>query len=135
METIERGTSLCNITPRGNNVLIKMNFRASILSLNTGKYDAEKDANEEVKFTVAGIGPNVKDLVLGEEILFKPMAAYEDVPVEGNHNSIKELTEVYKAMKPSEIQMLLRDGKNKVDVVQYGMFPEFQIQGHIEHTI
>lgn len=133
MTTNERGKSLCNIVPRNNNVLLKIEFKSSILSLNTGKYDAEKDAGETVKFTVAGIGPEVKDLSLGEEVVFSIDRVYTDIPVSGNKQSIKELTALYRAMKPSEIQELLKSGQNKVDVIQYGMFPEFQINAHIDN--
>lgn len=133
METNVRGTSLCNIVPRNNNVLIKMVFKASIMALASGKPD--KNDEEKITYTVAGIGPLVKDLTLGEEILFKLHQEYDDVQVEGNKQSIKHLTKLYSEMKPADLNSLMRSGNNKALVVQYGMFPEFQIPGHIEKEV
>lgn len=131
METNERGKSICNIIPRNNNVLLKIVFRASIMALSSGKPD--KNDEEKVTYIVAGIGPLVKDLDLGEEIIFKIHQEYDDIQVEGNKQSIKHLTKLYQEMKPADLNSLMRSGENKVTVIQYGMFPEFQIPAHIEN--
>lgn len=130
MDANECGISSVNIVPRGNNVLLRMNFKASILALSSGK--PEENSNEKVIFTVAGFGPLVKDLVLGEEVLFKLHAAYDDIPVKGNNQSIKDLTDFYGKLPKGEVSKMVMAGNNKADAIQYGMFPEFQIVGHIK---
>jgi hypothetical protein len=126
MTTTERGKSNVNVTPRGNNVLVKMEFLESVLNLYTGKPSKASDA--KVTFTVEGIGPNVSDLELGEEVMME-LVEYSDIPVEGNHNGIKTLLDIYPKMKNNEIQELMKDSKTaKVLVRQYGIFPEFQIK-------
>ena len=137
METIERGKSLVNIIPRNNEVLVKMEFNVSILALTSGKPN-ESDSDEKVTYTIAGKGPLVKDLELEEEVLMKVLpGGYDDVPVKGNMRSIRELTKFYdissKNITRTELTQLMSNSEtNKVTVVQYGMFPEFQIKGHIE---
>jgi len=130
MENSERGKSLVNVIPRGNNVLLRMNFKASILALASGK--PEEKSDEKVTYIVAGIGPLVKDLILGEEINFKIAQEYVDIPVKGNERSIKSLIDFYRSMPKKDLTALLETGDNKADVVQYGIFPEFQILAHIE---
>lgn len=137
METIERGKSLVNIVPRNNEVLIKMEFKVSLLALTSGKPN-ESDSNERVTYIVAGKGPLVKDLELEEEVLMKVLpGGYDDVPVKENMRSIRELTNFYdinsKNITRTELtQLMSKPETNKVNVIQYGMFPEFQIKGHIE---
>lgn len=128
-----RGTALegVNIIPRGNNVLLKMEYDESILALRSGN-KPESTGEEKVTFTVAGMGPLVNDLTLGEEVLFSISGEYVDVPVKNNHNSIRSLKKFYSEMKASEHTELMASGNNKAHVIQYGMFPEFQIKGHIE---
>ena len=129
MENNERGTSLVHIVPRGNNVLIRIEFKASILALASGK--PEQDSNEKVTFIVAGIGPLVKDLVLGESVLMKITEAYDDIIVEGNDRSIKVVSEFYRTMDSKEKADLLKGGVTKCDIIQYGIFPEFIIIAHL----
>jgi hypothetical protein len=132
----ERGKSLVNIVPRNNEVLIKMEFKVSLLELSAGKPSEEGSANERVTYSVAGIGPLVKDLTIGEEVLMKLTGSYDDVPVKDNVRSIRELTKFYtdpKSISKTEFMKLLSDpSTSKVDVIQYGLFPEFQIKAHIE---
>ena len=122
----ERGKSEVNVIPRGNNVLVKMEFKESIINIRSGK---PSKANEsKVTFTVVGIGPNVKDLEIGEEVIME-LVEYADIPVEGNSNGIKTLLELYRTMSPSDYEKLLKDPENnKVLVRQYGIFPEYQIK-------
>lgn len=130
MENNEKGKSLVNVIPRNNNILIRIEFKASILALSTGKPSAE-DSNAITKFYVAGYGPLVKDLVLNEEVFMK-LPEYQSVDVIGNNNSIRVLSSFYKAMKQSELAQILSSKDNKVDVVEYAMFPEYIATGHIE---
>ena len=129
MENNDRGSSLVNVVPRGNNVLVRIEFKASILALASGK--PEENSNEKVTFIVAGIGPLVKDLTLSESVLMKISEAYDDVQVDGNERSIKKVTEIYRTMNKSELSQLLTDGDTKADIVQYGLFPEFVIKAHL----
>lgn len=126
----ERGKSTVNVVPRGNNVLVKMSFKESILGIRSGK--PSKASEAKVTFTIVGIGPYVKDLEIGEEVIMELME-YADVPVEGNFNGIKNLIDVYRKMDNSEFQKLLESSEtNKVDIIQYGLFPEFQIKAVIK---
>lgn len=130
MMTTERGKSNVNIIPRGNNVLVKMEFLESILNLYTGKPSKASDA--KVTFTVEGIGPNVPDLEIGEEVIME-LVEYSDIPVESNHNGIKTLLEIYPKMKNEEIRELMKDPATaKVLVRQYGIFPEYQIKSIVK---
>jgi len=131
MESNERGQSLVNIVPRNNNVLIKMEFVASVFAISSGKPSNEEN-NMKVKYSIAGFGPLVKDLTLGEEVLMK-MGEYERVNVKGNNNSLESLKALYDTMKKSELNDLISSKEyNKANVIQYGIFPEFQIRAHIE---
>ena len=130
----ECGKSLTNIVPRNNEVLIKMSFKESLFNIVTGK--PNKDSDEKVTYTVAGFGPLVKDLELGEEVIMKIVTQYDDVPIKGNTKCIRELIKFYapesKNVTRAELTALQADPKtNKIDVVQYGMFPDFQIKAHI----
>ena len=126
----ERGKSIVNVIPRGNNVLVKMTFKESILGIRSGK--PSKASEAKVTFTIVGIGPQVKDLEIGEEVIMELME-YADVPVEGNYNGIKNLLETYRKMSNQEFQTLLEsDQTNKVDVIQYGLFSEFQIKAVVK---
>ena len=132
MEANERGTALegINIIPRGNNVLIKMSFNESVMAIHSNKPTKEND--EYVTFTVVAIGPLVKDLKLGEEVLFTiPRDGYTDVPIKGNLRGIRELHKFYTKLSRQEYTELLAGGDSKVDVHQYGMFPEYLVTGHI----
>lgn len=120
------GKSLVTVVPRNNNVLVKMEFEVSVMALTSGKKDSLDD---EVSFSVAGIGPMVNDLTLGEKIILQIQQNYEVVEVPGNERSIIKLTDFYRKLKPAELTAAIKDTP-KVGVVQYGMFPEFQIKGH-----
>ena len=129
MENNEIGKSLVNVVPRNNNILVKIKFKASILALSTGKPSAE-DSKAITKFYIAGIGPLVKDLSLDEEIFMK-LPEYQSVEVKGNNNSIKILGDFYRAMKQSELTQILSSKDNKVDVVEYAIFPEYIATAHV----
>jgi hypothetical protein len=103
-----------------------MEFEVSVMALTSGKKDSLDD---EVSFSVAGIGPMVNDLTLGEKIILQIQQNYEVVEVPGNERSIIKLTDFYRKLKPAELTAAIKDTP-KVGVVQYGMFPEFQIKGH-----
>lgn len=128
MENNERGKSLVNYIPRGNNVLIRIEFEISILAISTGKPSA--DDNNMARFYVAGMGPLVKDLDLNDQIYIK-LPEYSSVPVAGNNNSISILKEFYKSMKQSDLTMLIAGKENRVSVVEYGIFPEYLITSRI----
>lgn len=126
MENNAQGVSNVNVVPRGNNVLVRMSFKESILGIRSGK--PSKASEAKVTFLIAGVGPNVPDLKIGDEVLME-LVEYTDIPVEGNFNGIKTLLELYRKMDNSEFQKLLESSEtNKVDVIQYGIFPEFQIK-------
>ena len=126
-----RGTSNVNVVPRSNNILIRMEFKTSILDIQSDK--PSDDNNEDIRMYVAGFGPLVPDIELGEEVLLELVKTYTSVDVKGNFKSAKELQKIYRSMKPSEFTKLLRDPETaKVDVVQYGMFPEYIIKAHVE---
>ena len=129
MENNERGKSLVNYVPRGNNVLIRLEFEISILAISSGK--PSSDDNGMCRFYVAGLGPLVKDLTLNEEIGMK-LPEYSSVEIKGNNNSIRVLKEFYTTMKKSDLNLLIAGKDNKVNVVEYALFPEFMILGHIE---
>lgn len=130
METNVIGVSLNNVIPRGNNVLIRMDFTVRLLAISTGKPD-DNDDQSKVTYSVAGYGPLVKDLELGEIVIMSIDKQYDDIPVESNLRSIRELTKVYKDMPRLELNKLIADKESsEVGVVQYGMFPEFVIRAH-----
>lgn len=120
------GQSLVRVVPRNNNVLVKMEFEVSVMALTSGAKDS---LDSEVTFSVAGIGPMVNDLTLGEKIILQIQQNYEVVEVPGNERSIRKLQDVYKKLKPAELTDAIKNTP-KVQVIQYGMFPEFQIKGH-----
>lgn len=121
------GKSLVTIVPRNNNVLVKMEFEVSVVALTSGKKDSLDD--DDVIFTIAGIGPMVNDLALGEKIILQIQQNYEVVEVPGNERSIRKLEDFYRKLKPAELTTAIKDTP-KVTVIQYGMFPEFQIKAH-----
>lgn len=124
------GKSNVNVVPRGNNVLVRMKFHTTLLALTSGKYD--KDSAEEVEFSVAGFGPMVHDLELGGKILMEITQAYNSIEVEGNERSIKALLAHYNALPKKELNEIMHDPKvNRIEVIQYGMFPEFQIKARV----
>ena len=126
-----RGMSNVNVVPRSNNILIRMEFKTSILDIQSDK--PTDDHNEDIRMYVAGFGPLVTDIELNEEVLLELVKAYTSVDVKDNFKSFKELQKTYRSMKPSEFTKLLRDPETaKVDVVQYGMFPEYIIKAHVE---
>jgi hypothetical protein len=134
MESIERGKSLVNVVPRGNNVLIRMEFNVSVMALTSGT--PESSSEESVNSFVAGFGPLVKGLDLDEPIVFKVQQAYIDVVVEGNNRSIRELTKFYKSLPKLELNQLMKSkDTSHVKVIQYGIFPEFQIPAHYQTVI
>lgn len=128
MKENESGISEVNVIPRNNNVLVRMTFDASIMALTSGKY--EKDSTDEVIATIAGIGPAVRDLSIGDKVLIK-LQEYSSVDVEGNFNSVKKLKETYSTLKPSELSELIRKSP-RTTVIQYGIFPEFLIQAKLK---
>jgi hypothetical protein len=134
MESIERGKSLVNIVPRGNNVLIRMEFNVSLMALMSGK--PEESSEEVVRSYVAGFGPLVKSLDLDEPIVFKVQQAYIDVVVDGNERSIKKLIKFYESLPKLELNQLMTNKETAtVGVIQYGIFPEFQIPAHYQTII
>jgi hypothetical protein len=132
MKTNECGKSLVNVIPRNNGVLIRMEFKVSLMAITSGK--PEEDSSQPVTYTVAGIGPLVKDLDLNEKVTMKLQAEYVDIVVKGNNRSVRKLTEFYKDTKNvTRIQLneLMGNAETAyVDAVQYGIFPEFQIMAH-----
>jgi hypothetical protein len=130
MDTSVIGKSLCNVIPRGNNVLVRMDFTVRLLAITSGKPD-ENDDQSKVRYSVAGFGPLVKDLKLGEIVIMSIDKVYDDIPVKENMRSIRELTKFYKDMDRLELNKLIGDKESStVGVVQYGMFPEFIIKTH-----
>lgn len=134
MESIERGKSLVNVVPRGNNVLIRMEFNVSLMALMSGK--PENNSDEVVRTYIAGFGPLVKDLDLDEPIVFKVQQEYIDVIVDGNNRGIKSLIKFYNLLSKSELNKLMTNKETAtVGVIQYGIFPEFQIPAHYQTII
>lgn len=132
METNEQiSKSECNIFPRGNNVLIKMLFKASVLDLSSGK-PSDKSDGEKVDYYVAGFGPAVKDLTIGDKVILK-LEPYQKIEVAGNNKSIDVLSDFFspRNMKSAELQVYIKETP-KVDVVEYGLFPEFIIKANIK---
>lgn len=128
METIATSVSENNIFPRGNNVLIKFCMKASILDLQMDK-PGDHSKGESADAFISGYGPAVKDLNLGDKVLVELNQSYTAIEVAGNSRSVKVLHELYRTMKPSEFTELLRYPETaKVDVVQYGIFPEFLVK-------
>lgn len=115
-----------NVFPRVNNVLVKMTFETSIFAVINGKY--EGDNTTPAKFEIAGIGPLVKDLELGDNIIMK-LEQYESVNVAGNERSITNLKKHYDTLPKSEVSALQGNKNTKnVTVIEYGIFPEFLIR-------
>jgi hypothetical protein len=128
-----RGATNCNIIPRGNNVLVRLDFTASVLDLSTGK-PSERSEGDPVIFSIAGYGPLVKDLSIGEKVIMK-LEPYKAVEVKGNEQSVAKLTAFFSSanMKLSELQEYIKSTP-KVNVVEYGIFPEFIIKGIIDEN-
>ena len=125
-----RGTSNVNVVPRANNILIRMEFKTSILDIQSDK--PSDDHNEDIRMFVAGFGPLVNDIELDEEVLLELTKTYTSVDVKDNFKSVKELQKTYRSMKSADFTNLLRNPETaKVEVIQYGMFPEFIIKAHV----
>lgn len=125
-----RGTSNVNVVPRANNILIRMEFKTSILDIRSDK--PSDDNNEDIRMYVAGFGPMVTDIELDEEVLLELTKTYTSVDVKDNFRSVKELQKMYKTMSNTDFTKLLSDPTTtKVGVIQYGMFPEFIIKAHV----
>lgn len=133
METREHGVTDSNIMPRGNNVIIKMIATASVMEISSGKYGEETNAGR-AEFIVSGIGPLVPtDLEIGDKVALQITQAYHEVRVDGNFNSIFELQKLYKSIGHTETNKLIQNKDTaKVQVVQYGLFPEFMIKAVIK---
>ena len=128
---MESGTSNVNVIPRGNNVLLKIEFEASVLGLTSDTY--EKEHPNDVLFSIAGFGKDVHDLTLGDIVHVELGQRWTNVVVKGNNNSPEALKEFYDKLPKADLTAIIRDkDKNKVKVVQYGMFPEFTIKGIIK---
>ena len=127
MEEKQRGISNTNIIPRNNLVLIKMELQASIMGIVSESFKGE---NSKVTCSIAGYGPIVKDLELGQKVLVK-LQEYESVKVEGNNKDVESLTAFYKGLSQTELKQAIKDNP-KVDVVQYGLFPEYLVNAIIE---
>lgn len=128
-DTIGSQTNV-NIIPRGNNVIVKMSFKASVLSLVNNKWE-DKD-NDVAEFEIAGIGNKVNDpeLKLGDKVVMELSQKYSPLDIKGNERSVDKLQEFYRKLTRVELTDSMRDNP-KVDVVQYGLFPEFLVKGII----
>jgi hypothetical protein len=127
MEESTSGISNVNVVPRGNNVLVRMDIEASVMGITSGKYGNESGIPI---ITIAGIGPNVRDLAIGDKVLMK-LQEYESVPVAGNNKDIASLKKFYATLKPSELSQIIKETP-KVSVVQYGLFAEFLILAKVK---
>ena len=127
-----KGTSNVNFYPTGNYVLVKMESSVSILGLATKKYNDEKAIPV---LTIAGIGPKVVDLEIGDRVFIPMDKAFPTVYVPNNERDPETLHDYYRTLQtkqPLEFNKLLKDpSTNSVTVVLYGIFNEFQIQGVI----
>lgn len=125
-------TSNVNFYPTGNYVLVKMESTISILGLASKKYENEKS---KPTLTIAGIGPKVDGLKVGEKVFIPMDKTFPAVPVEGNDFDPEILHEYYKNMQiknPKEFSKLIKNADTaNVTIVLYGIFTDFQIQGRI----
>lgn len=121
-----RKITYASVTPRNNEVLIRMEFEESVMSIFSG--DAKSSLNENPRFFVAAVGPKVTDLPVGTEVFMKGQE-YSNIEMASNPQSISSLHDFYKSLKPSEYNAIISDKeKSRVKVVQYGLFPEFTIK-------
>jgi len=132
MQTHEKGISIINTMPRNNNVIIKMITNVPILELTSGKYSEETYAQNSI-FEVVAVGPMVfTDLQIGDKVQLVIRESYIEVNVPTNDRSIKKLQAFYKSIGHVELNKIIADKKNnRVEVNQYGLFPEFDIKAII----
>lgn len=121
-----------NFYPLGRDVLVKMESTVSILGLASKKYDNEKS---KPTLTIAGVGPDVVQLSIGDKVYIPMDKTFPAVPVEGNDQDPEILHDLYKNMQiknPKEFSELIKNPETaNVTVVLYGVFTDFQVKGKI----
>lgn len=121
------GKSNLNVIPRGNYVLIKISFEISTMAVINNK-PIENDESDKY-FEVCGIGPLVKGLEIGDRVCMVVQQGYDNVTIPENKQSLEELQKLYASMTNSERAKIIHNKEtSRVNVITYGLFPEFQIK-------
>lgn len=127
METTNEVSEI-SVQPRNHFVIVKASTKISVssLMLSGGKIN-DSDANERVKFTIAGIGNKVDSLSIGDEVIING-APDQTIFVKENNKSKLSLMNFYKdVFKDNRTTQELIKTSPKLDLEEYLLYPEFSI--------
>jgi hypothetical protein len=124
--------SIVSFIPRGNKVLLKLTYKNGIMgirALHAGNEKYKQHEIEKVQYKVVGFGEMVKNLEIGDNV-FVTVQPEVIVPIPENKNDLASIIEELNKLTSSEEQELVTSG-TKYEVIEYGVYTEFQIAGII----
>lgn len=125
----ERGGAISRVSalPTDNRVILELSYSISPMSIRA-HYDNPKGKLgdvENVKYRVAGIGENVTNLRIDDEVLVSVQPdVFVDIPE--NNKTLMKLGKELSNLTRSEYDNLIHSGV-KWTVIEYGIFSSFQV--------